>query len=62
MRSAIAQHVTLWLVFAAGLFAGVTGVFLLLQKSHLGFATAATAGGLMLLAWVMLHPARQILP
>ena len=62
MRSAIAQHVTLWTVFAAGLLAGVTGIYLLLFESHLGFAAAATAGGMTLLGWVMLHPARRVLP
>jgi len=62
MRSAVAQHVTLWAVFVAGIFAGVTGVFLLLQETHVGFAAAATAGGMTLLGWVMLHPARRVLP
>lgn len=58
MRSAGAKLAAVFLVLLAGISAGVTGVALLVLDSHEPFALTATACGLALVAWVMLHPAR----
>lgn len=60
MPQALQKHVALWLVFAAGLAASVLGVYDLLGFRHLAVASAETAGGLALIAWVMFHPARRV--
>ncbi len=52
------KHVALWLVFLAGAAAAVLGVTQLLLMRHLGTAGAETVLGLVLLAWVIFHPAR----
>lgn len=58
MRSAGAQLAAVSLVLLAGIFAGVSGVALLVLDRHEAFALTATACGLALVAWVMFHPAR----
>jgi len=58
MRSAGAKLAAVFLVLLAGISAGVTGVALLVLGSDEPFALTATACGLALVAWVILHPAR----
>jgi hypothetical protein len=58
MRSAGAKLAVVFLVLLAGISAGVVGVALLVLDRHELFALTATACGLALVAWVILHPAR----
>jgi len=58
MRPAVEKHVALWLVFAAGLAASVYGVYELLGRRNVASAVAQALGGLLLIAWVIFHPAR----
>jgi hypothetical protein len=58
MRSAGAKLAAVLLVLLAGISAGVAGVALLVLDFDEPFALTATACGLALVAWVILHPAR----
>ena len=58
MRSAGAKLAAVFLVLLAGISAGVAGVALLVLDFDEPFALTATACGLALVAWVILHPAR----
>ncbi len=58
MRSAGAKLTAVLLVLLAGISAGVAGVALLILDRNEPFALAATACGLALVGWVLLHPAR----
>ena len=58
MRSAGAKLAAVFLVLLAGISAGVAGIALLVLGSDEPFALTATACGLALVAWVILHPAR----
>lgn len=58
MPGALEKHVGLWLVFGAGVLAGVYGIVMFLLARPEAPAAVETAGGLVLVAWVIFHPAR----
>lgn len=52
------KHLGMLLVFAAGLVAAVYGVSMLVLVRDFDVALAQAVGGLVLVVWVILHPAR----
>jgi ABC-type uncharacterized transport system permease subunit len=58
MDAAWARLLAVRLTFLSGVLAGIAGVALLVLDVDEPFAAPATAGGLVLVAWVIFHPRR----
>jgi hypothetical protein len=58
MRQALAKHLGIPIVFVTGVLAAIHGVVLIVLLRLLTLASLEAAGGFVLVAWVIFHPAR----